>query len=155
MGASFWLLQGRDGMAEPREGFFSPVCSAFGAGRGKAESRRARGLEELGGLRVRCDFRSCVAEGRLLSIVFDCRCYQHEVRRLTGRVPVLLIFRPVHEKGIGLSCTLLHRLWQCRAPGSSASQVRECGEARSGRARSLSDGGPGERAAEAGLSRHR
>lgn len=115
---------------------FPPVFSAFSAGRGRAESRRVRGLQKLGGLRARCEaFRSCVAEGRLLSFVFSCRCYQHKVRRLTGRAPVPFIFHPIHKEGIGLSSTLLQRLWQCRAPRSSPPQVRECGEARSGRAR--------------------
>lgn len=145
-------LQGRGGNGRTED--FPPVFSAFSAGRGRAESRRVRGLQKLGGLRARCEaFRSCVAEGRLLSFVFSCRCYQHKVRRLTGRAPVPFIFHPLHKEGIGLSSTLLQRLWQCRAPRSSPPQVRECGEARSGLARRRSDGVPREPAEEAGLSR--
>lgn len=41
-----WRNQGKD---------FSPAYPAFSAGRGRAESRRAQGLEEVGGLRARCE----------------------------------------------------------------------------------------------------
>lgn len=139
-------------MAEPRKGFF-PVYSAFSAGR-RAESGRVRRLEELASLRGRCEaFRSCVAEGRWLSFVFNCRCHQQKVRRLISRSSVLLIFHLLHEEGIVLSSTLLQRLWQWRGLRSSPQRMRECGEARSGRARRRSDGVPRELAGEAGLSR--
>lgn len=114
-------------MAEPRKGF-PLVYSAFSAGKRRAENRRVRGLEELGGLRGRCEaFRSCVAEGRWLSFVFNCRCHQQKVRRLTSRASVLLIFHLLHEEGIVLSSTLLQRLWQWRGPCSSPQRMRECG----------------------------
>lgn len=120
-----WQNQGKD---------FSPVHSAFGAGRGRGESHRAGGLQELGGLRARCEaFRSCVAEGRLLSFVFNCRCYQRKVRRLTGPVP--LIFHLFPKEGIGLSSSLLQRLRQRRAARSSPRS--------SGRAARRGAGSPG------------